>query len=284
MSHGKARLVVLTRRTDLLPSFRLLMQVSKWVYVVIVMLSGTHRYRYDAFLSFACMQDPTNEAKRIYKVFDSIEDTREEEEVTGSALKGRAKVAANKAVRSTVEAALTTKAASSKSGADGLDLFGGLDAMPEQKSKKNKKNPAPKVKKEVTPEEKAKKNFNTDLTKLLDFKLTEEFLFPCFFHRTLNYTYCICKLRLQDLANKARATATRLTESGVQHQEVSIVFDLLPCYLYRTHAIRYSTVNVVIQLYLIYIYIHANNLLTYASFLDIQQVFKSWGLHFTNAF
>ena len=127
------------------------------------------------------MQDPTNEAKRIYKVFHSIEDTREEEEVTGSSLKGRAKVAANKAVRSTVEAALTTKAASSNSGGDGLDLFGGLDALTDQnhKNKKTKKD-------KVTPEEVAKKKFNTDLTKLLVLKLNERFPFPCFFHRTLH--------------------------------------------------------------------------------------------------
>ena len=134
------------------------------------------------------MQDPTNEAKRIYKVFHSIEDTREEEEVTGSSLKGRAKVAANKAVRSTVEAALTTKAASSNSGGDGLDLFGGLDALTDQnhKNKKTKKDKVPKVKKEVTPEEVAKKKINTDLTKLLVLKLNERFPFPCFFHRTLH--------------------------------------------------------------------------------------------------
>eukprot|EP00435_Cladocopium_sp_Y103_P053829 s81_g17.t1 len=165
--------------------------------------------------------DPTNDAKRIYKVFHSIEDTREEEECTGTALRGRAKVPGNKAVRSTLEGALTTKAASTRS-ADSLDLFGGLEATANEKAKakaKAKQNPNKKVKKEITPEEKLKKSFNTDLEKPLVFK-PGPFL--------SDHVRCICScavvlaLRLQALANKARATATRLTDTGILHQEAML--------------------------------------------------------------
>ena len=75
--------------------------------------------------------------------------------------------------------------------------------------------------------------------------------------------FCLCKLRLQDLANKARATATRLTASGVQHQEASIIFGML---------------QLDIQLWTyIPCLIHRSNLSTYTSCQDIQQVCKSSG-------
>lgn len=75
---------------------------------------------------------------------------------------GSAKVAANKAVRASLESGLTTKAASS-SGGD-MDLWGGLGFM-----EKQSKRPNNKPKKEKTPEELAKKQFDTDLAKILGF-------------------------------------------------------------------------------------------------------------------
>ena len=109
----------------------------------------------------ACKQDPENERKRIYKVFDKIEDVRQDEETTGHQILGSAKVGTNKAIRSAVESALTTKAASSSSGGDGLDLWAGITIGAE----KPKKNPKPK--KERSPEEMEKKQFDTELLKIL---------------------------------------------------------------------------------------------------------------------
>ena len=112
------------------------------------------------------MQDPENPAMRIYKVFQSIEDTREQENVTGTSVRGTAKVSGNKAVRSSLESHITTKAAAAGSSGDGLDLFGGLNlgAEPPKSVTKNKK---AKVKKEVTPEEKERKDFEKDLAQPL---------------------------------------------------------------------------------------------------------------------
>lgn len=107
-------------------------------------------------------QDPDNPKKRIYKVFDKIEDVRIDEESTGHQVLGSAKVAPNKAVRASLESGLTAKAASS-SGGD-MDLWGGLGFM-----EKPKKNPNTRPKKEKTPEELEKKQFDTDLAKILGF-------------------------------------------------------------------------------------------------------------------
>ena len=71
------------------------------------------------------VQDPDNPRKRIYKVFDRIEDIRQEEEGTGHQILATGKVAANKAVRAAVESSLTTKASSSNGGGYGsLGRFG----------------------------------------------------------------------------------------------------------------------------------------------------------------
>ena len=117
-------------------------------------------------VSYVCMQDPENPAMRIYKVFQSIEDTREQENVTGTSVRGTAKVSGNKAFRSTLEAHITTKAAAASAG-DGLDLFGGLTQGAEQKPTTKNKNKKAKVKKEVTPEEKERKEFEKDLAQPL---------------------------------------------------------------------------------------------------------------------
>ena len=45
------------------------------------------------------VQDPDNPRKRIYKVFDKIEDVRQEEEIHGHEIKGTARIPKNKAVR-----------------------------------------------------------------------------------------------------------------------------------------------------------------------------------------
>ena len=108
------------------------------------------------------VQDPDNPRKRIYKVFDRIEDIRQEEEGTGHQILATGKVAANKAVRAAVESSLTTKASSSTGG--DMDLWGGL-GLGEKQPKKT-----PKPKKEKTPEELEKKAFDTDLQKSLGFQ------------------------------------------------------------------------------------------------------------------
>ena len=58
-------------------------------------------------------QDPGNARKRIYRVFKCIEDSKGSIEETGHQLKGHAKVSNNKAVRDSLGAVITNKAASS---------------------------------------------------------------------------------------------------------------------------------------------------------------------------
>lgn len=107
------------------------------------------------------MQDPENPRKRIYKAFDKIEDVRQEEESHGHSIKGTASVPKNKAVRATIESALTTKAATA-GGAGGIDLWGGLEVGKTKNPKTNTKTPKTK-----TPEEMEKKQFEVDLAKIL---------------------------------------------------------------------------------------------------------------------
>ena len=57
-------------------------------------------------------QDPGNPRKRIYRVFKCIEDSKGSIEETGHQLKGHAKVSNNKAVRDSLGAVITNKAAS----------------------------------------------------------------------------------------------------------------------------------------------------------------------------
>ncbi len=130
------------------------------------------------------MQDPDNPKKRIYKVFDRIEDVRQEEECTGHQIYGSAKVAGNKAVRAAVESSLTTKASSSTGG--DMDLWGGLGAVEKPSRPKN-----PKPKKEKTPEEIEKKAFDTDLMKSLGFHTSTFSVIQCHFMFSIKNRQCI---------------------------------------------------------------------------------------------
>lgn len=94
-------------------------------------------------------------------MFDKIEDVRVDEESTGHQILGAVKVSTNKAVRSAVESAMTTKASSS-GGESGLDLWGGLNGVEKPSKPKN-----PKQKKERSPEEMEKKLFDAELSKIL---------------------------------------------------------------------------------------------------------------------
>lgn len=105
------------------------------------------------------VQDPDNPRKRIYKVFDKIEDVRQDEECTGHSIKGTASVKPNKAVRATLESAITTKAAT---WGDGL-----MDLVSATGPGKPKPKPNTKNKREKTPEEIEKKQFEVDLAKIL---------------------------------------------------------------------------------------------------------------------
>lgn len=107
-------------------------------------------------------QDPTNPRKRIYKVFDKIEESASDQAATGFGLHGRSKVADNKAQRQALADALTTKAASTLKPLSLDGLFGA--AAP---SKKDTKTRNKKVPKELTPEEKQKKDFDADMKQSL---------------------------------------------------------------------------------------------------------------------
>ncbi len=102
-------------------------------------------------------------------MFDKIEDVRIDEEATGHKVLGSATIAPNKAVRAALASGLTTKAASSSAGE--MDLWGGVSFLEKQPKPK-----APNPKKEKTPEELEKKQFDTDLAKILGFNTWQFFL------------------------------------------------------------------------------------------------------------
>lgn len=98
--------------------------------------------------------------KRIYKVFDKIEDVRQEESTTGHETRAEANIRDNQALRSAVAEGLTASAASSTG--DPMNLWGGLMI-----NDKPKKTPKPKEKKQLSPEEQEKKDFDVDVAKTL---------------------------------------------------------------------------------------------------------------------
>ncbi len=59
-------------------------------------------------------EDPSNERKRIYRVFKEIRDSTGSTSETGHALKGVAKVSSNKAIRDSLASVITNKAACSR--------------------------------------------------------------------------------------------------------------------------------------------------------------------------
>lgn len=95
-------------------------------------------------------------------MFDKIEESASDQAATGFGLHGRSKVADNKAQRQALADALTTKAASTLKPSSLDGLFGA--AAP---SKKDTKTRNKKVPKELTPEEKQKKDFDADMKQSL---------------------------------------------------------------------------------------------------------------------
>lgn len=178
-------------------------------------------------------QDPSNARKRIYKVFDRIEDTRSEETIYGSGLSGSARVPQNKAHRFSVSSTIQTKLAGTPASFN--DLFG---APPQEKPKEKR------PKKPLSKEEQAKKDFEKDMQQTLvatlfgrkqswyilsvnqvfeaihvhwgqnSLKLYTDTVIPLIFHKSID------SLRIGKLAEKARNTSVNLTNTGIAHQEV----------------------------------------------------------------
>ena len=92
-------------------------------------------------------------------MFDRIEDTRADETKTGIGLTGQARIPGNKAHRFNVVSALQTKMASTPS--SNTELFGA------PKGGNTTERKTPKVKKELTPEEQAKKDFEKEMQQTL---------------------------------------------------------------------------------------------------------------------
>ena len=106
--------------------------------------------------AFLCGQDPTNEKKRLYKVFESITNTTHEASVVGTEIRGTSDVSDNKAAREAISEHLVSEAA---------ELASGLAGEPgtAAKAKPNRKT----GKKELTEEQKAKKKFDKDVAQIL---------------------------------------------------------------------------------------------------------------------
>lgn len=110
------------------------------------------------------LQDPTNEKKRIYKVFKCIEDSAGTDVETGHALKGTARVSQNRAIHDAVGTVLTNKAA--QFGRDPMQMQLALqDGSPDDAPSKNKR--PKKEKKEPTEAEKKQRTFDSDMRKIL---------------------------------------------------------------------------------------------------------------------
>ena len=115
------------------------------------------------------LKDPENPRKRIYAVFDKVQHVSSNERTLGTETRGSADVADNKAVRTSMAAALNEKvSATFSSTSDGLgDLFKHLGAnsggpVPKAKSKAKAKN-----KKVLTQDEQNRRDFDKSLEKPL---------------------------------------------------------------------------------------------------------------------
>ena len=103
------------------------------------------------------MQDPKNERKRIYKVFESIRDQSTNSESISTSLTARAAVPKNKAVRQALVDNMATKA----SALSAESLFPTGTANTNRGSGRG--GSTRKTPKELTPEQKAKKELDRDL-------------------------------------------------------------------------------------------------------------------------
>ncbi len=104
-------------------------------------------------------QDPSNERKRLYKVFDRIVDSSGTKTSTGHCLKGTAKVSDNKAMKSSLAEVITHKQAAYR------------DPMVEQLSiedgnvngEPDPKRPRKQPKKELTEAQKKQQDFDKNM-------------------------------------------------------------------------------------------------------------------------
>ena len=112
------------------------------------------------------MQDPQNPDLRIYRVFDSIKDADGSVVETGHQVKGTARVSTNKAVRASLGAVLTQKAAVSR---DPMQMQlaltdGASGEVGEPANKKARRVPKPR---ELTDADRQQKEFDTGMKKIL---------------------------------------------------------------------------------------------------------------------
>lgn len=123
--------------------------------------TADHRCRQVSLLSFNepqaedttnLCQDPTNPRKRLYRVFQAIEDSTCSETAIGSAVTARGKVPKNKAIRETMSAQILSKVSS-------MDVMAGSSG-PAAKAKAKAKS---RGQKEKTEEQKARMKFDKDL-------------------------------------------------------------------------------------------------------------------------
>ena len=106
------------------------------------------------------LQDPANARKRIYKVFDSIEDARGTNEETGHALRGVASVSSNKAIRQSLGSVISNKQAAALEDIDcPKDQGGAPNTSGEKKGK---------AKKEQTEEQKQQKEVDKGMSSNLE--------------------------------------------------------------------------------------------------------------------
>jgi len=127
-----------------------------------------HHKRY---ISDTTCQDPNNPRKRIYRVFQCIEDVAGSETETGHALKGSAKVSTNRAIRDSLGTVLTQKAATLRDPmAMHLAIEDGSVAPDVGQPSKKRKTTTPKV---LTDEEKQRKEFDANMKKILFLHMTQ---------------------------------------------------------------------------------------------------------------
>ena len=112
-------------------------------------------------------QDPENPRKRLYKVFDRIEESRSDQCSVGSGVHGHANISENKAHRQAISDVITTKMSTSGASSK-LDVLFGGQTSEQQKNKKAKQPKAPKV---LSPEEQKKKDFDRSMSQSLNSSL-----------------------------------------------------------------------------------------------------------------
>lgn len=145
-----------------------------------------HTHRPTTISFHPCAKDPDNPRKRIYAVFDKIENVNSEEKILGTETRGSSDVPENKAARASMAAALNEKVSGAFHSSDALgNMFKHLrtggqgadgKAVPKGKDRKPKPKPKPKL---LTPEQQQQRDFDKSLDKPLGVKhkLIKHFIF-----------------------------------------------------------------------------------------------------------